>query len=179
MLTQQYFTRVQLAKLLGFKSVGMLQRFEKTGFLKPDVRPSKYSLNQVLFMFICKELVDFTNLSWQDLMNTDFNQFLVNNLLSYDLLIVFKYIESNVLFFQLRNERIFTKDLIEYLDVDLLDALSQLNGRENSTYENIPSLKIDNYDDRSIIFVTIDRIYRKLCNKCIELKIDLKEKVHA
>ena len=49
MLSTQFFNRVQLAKLLDFKSDSSIKELEKKGLIKPDIKPSKYSLNQVRF----------------------------------------------------------------------------------------------------------------------------------
>ncbi|HZH38501.1 MAG TPA: hypothetical protein VEX17_00360, partial [Bacillales bacterium] len=83
MLTQQFFTRVQLAKILNFKSDGSIKDLEKKGFLTPQIKPSKYTFNQVLFMMICKEITDLTNLSWKFFIDVEFNKLLKENLIDY------------------------------------------------------------------------------------------------
>ena len=57
MLSTQFFNRVQLAKLLDFKSDSSIKELEKKGFIKPDIKPSKYSLTQVFFLFFCNKFI--------------------------------------------------------------------------------------------------------------------------
>ena len=80
MLSTQFFNRVQLAKLLDFKSDSSIKELEKKEFIKPDIKPSKYSLTQVFFLFFCKELVDYTHFSWKDLIKENFNTISQNQL---------------------------------------------------------------------------------------------------
>lgn len=181
MLSQQFFTRVQLTKLLGFKSDGSLKEFEKKGLIKPDIKPSKYSLNQVIFMMICKELTDFTNLSWRHLIssNSNFNQILEYNLLENNLLIIINHIKSDIILVSVTKDDNYVRKIEQCLDFDILNNLSNLEGRENTTFEDIPSLLITPDKDREIMSVSINRIYRKLQYKCTELKINLEEKIPA
>lgn len=175
MLSKQFFTRVQVTKLLGFKSDNVIKYLEKKGFISPEIKPSKYSLNQVLFLYICKEMSDFTNLSWTDFMDAKLNNFLEENLLDFDLLIILQYTNTNQPYGSLQKNKELSKELDRYFDSALLDAVSKLTGRENTTYENIPSI----YINKDIMFVSINRVYRKLKNKCTELKINLEEKITA
>lgn len=180
MLTKQFFTRVQLAKLMGFKSDGMIKDFEKRGFLTPEIKPSKYSLNQALFMMICKELITFTNLSWRHLIKSNFsNEILSYNLLQNNLMIIINYFESDVILVNVRNDEDYVRKLEECLDFDILNKVSNLDGRENTTFDDIPSLLITPDKDRQIMTISLSRIYRKLEYKCTELQINLEEKVPA
>ena len=200
MLNQQFFNRAQLTKLLCFKSVSMLQSLENKGFIKPDVKPSRYSLNQVLFMMICKEIVDFSKLSWKDLISSSFNQILKCDLIKNNLLFIRQDTLNGIVIYDAINDINLGQIIERLLDVYILDELSCMEGRENSTYEDIPSffIQLDNTiheDNRThedipsfmikpdkngdITIIYIDRINRKLHNKCIELKIDLKEKIRA
>ncbi|MFM6206361.1 hypothetical protein [Planktothrix sp.] len=179
MLTKQFFTRVQLAKLMGFKSDGMIKDFEKRGFLSPEIKPSKYSLNQVLFMFVCKELTDFTNLGWRHLITSNFSQILSNKLYENNLMIIINYIESDTIFVSVRKDDDYIKILENHLYYNILNKVSNLDGRQNTSIDNIPSLLITPDKDRQIMTISLDRIYRKLQYKCTELKINLEEKVPA
>ena len=179
MLTNQFFTRVQLAKILNFKSNGMLQNLEKKGFVLPQIKPSKYTFNQVLFMIICKELTDFTDLSWKDFIDANFNNVLKENLIDHKLLFLHQYKNTNQPRIYLTKDDATARDLNDYLDGDLLNRVSRLEGRENTTYENIPSFHIYSGKDYNLLTFSIDRINRKLHNKCTELKIDLREKILA
>jgi hypothetical protein len=198
MLNQQFFNRAQLTKILCFKSVSMLQSLENKGFIKPDVKPSRYSLNQVLFMMICKEIIDFTKLSWKDLINISFNQILKYDLIKNNLLFVSQDTLNGTVIYDAINDINLGQILERFLDVYILDEFSTIDGRENSTYEDVPSFitKLDNTHEYNshedipsfmikpakngeVTIISIDRINRKLHNKCIELKIDLKEKIQA
>jgi hypothetical protein len=178
MLTQQFFTRVQLAKILNFKSDGSIKDLEKKGFLTPEIKPSKYTFNQVLFMMICKEITDLTNLSWKFFIDVEFNKLLKENLIDYDLLLLSRCLNLNQFDTVLMNDDVVVKELNDYLDGDLLKRISKLKGIENTT-ENIPFLHIDYSIDFIVLTISIDRVHRRLHNKCIELKIDLKEKILA
>lgn len=170
MLTQQFFTRSQLAKILNFKSDSYIKDLEKKGFITPQIKPSKYTFNQILFMMICKEITDFTNLSWKYLIDVNFNHILKDNIIDYNLLILSSIKSSNQIDVELKNDDEIVKDLNNYLDSNLL-KLSKLTGREYiSTFHF--------YEDKNHLLITfsIDRFYRKLCDKCVELKIDLNEK---
>jgi hypothetical protein len=170
MLTQQFFTRSQLAKILNFKSDSYIKDLEKKGFITPQIKPSKYTFNQVLFMMISKEIIDFTTLSWKVFIDGEFNILLQANLIDYNLLL-FSYIKgSNKFDIELKNDNVVAKDLNDFLDSSLLN-LPKLKGLEyTSTFHFC-----DNKDHLLLTF-SIERIYRRLHNKCIELKIDLKDK---
>ncbi|MFM6204521.1 hypothetical protein [Planktothrix sp.] len=179
MLTNQFFTRVQLAKILDFKSVGMLQEFEKKGFITPQIKPSKYSLNQALFMMICKELTTFTNLRWRHLNSNFSNEILSHNLLENNLMIIINYIESDTILVSVRKDDDYVKILENHLYYNILNKVSNLDGRENTSVDDIPALLITPDKDRQIMTISLNRIYRKLQYKCTELKINLDEKVPA
>jgi hypothetical protein len=179
MLTKQFFTRVQVAKLMGFKSDGMIKDFEKRGFLIPEIKPSKYSLNQVLFMFICKELTDFTNLRWRHLITSNFSQILSNKLYDNNLMIIINHVENDTILVSVTKDDDYVRKLEQCLDFDILNRVSNIPGRENTTFEDIPSLLITPDKDREIMSFSINRIYRKLQYKCTELKINLEEKIPA
>ena len=170
MLTQQFFTRSQLAKILNFKSDSYIKDLEKKGFITPQIKPSKYTFNQVLFMMICKEVIDFTTFSWKFFIDVQFNCLLQVNLIDYNLLVLSYIKGSDKLDIDLNNDKILAKDLNDYLDSNLL-KLPKLKGLDyTSTFHFC-----DNNDYLLLTF-SIERIYRRLYNKCIELKIDLKEK---
>ena len=176
MLTQQFFTRVQLAKILNFKSDGSIKDLEKKGFLTPQIKPSKYTFNQVLFMMICKEITDVTNFSWKYFIDSEFNRLLKVNLIDYNLLSLSHFRNTNQLNFELTNDDKLVKDLNDYLDGNLFNRLLKLKRIENTDYLNIPSCHIYNDNDCFLLTFSIDRICQKIQYKCIELKIDLKEK---
>ncbi|MFM6207106.1 MAG: hypothetical protein ACKPEN_08680 [Planktothrix sp.] len=179
MLSEQFFNRAQLSKILGFKSVAMLQSLENKGFITPQIKPSKYSLNQALFMMICKELIDFTNFSWRHLNSNFSNEILSYNLLQNNLMIIINYFESDIILVNVRNDNDYIKKLEECLDFDILNKVSNIDGREHTTFDDIPSILITPDKDRQIMTISLNRIYRKLQYKCTELKINLEEKVPA
>ena len=179
MLSQQFFNRVQLAKLLEFKSDSIIKDLEKKNFIKPHIKPSKYSLNQALFMMVCKELSDFTNLSWKYLIHSNFSQILSYDLLENNLMIIINYTESDTILVSVKNDNEYIKTLEKHLDYDILNKVSNIDGRENTTFDDIPSILITPDKDRQIMTISLNRIYRKLQYKCTELKINLEEKVPA
>ncbi|MEG3922915.1 hypothetical protein QUA07_27935 [Microcoleus sp. T3_A4] len=176
MLTQQFFTRVQLAKILNFKSNGMLQNLEKKGFITPQIKPSKYTFNQILFMMICKEITEVTNLSWKYFIDVDFNRLLQVNLVDYNVLLISGFKNTNYVDLQLKNDDKLVKEVNDFLDSDIYKMILKLKRIDNTDYEKIPSCNIYNDDNCFLLTFSIDRIYRKLHRKCIELKIDLSEK---
>lgn len=180
MLTQQFFTRVQLAKILNFKNDNSIRDLERKGFLTPQIKPSKYTLNQVLFMMIFKEIADFTDLSWKIFIEYDLHKIILEeNLIDYNVLYLSHFGNTKRVLIDVVNDDAVAKYLNDYFDSDLLNSLSKLKKSENNTYEDRPNFHTSY--DRDCIFLTfsIDRIYRKLEYKCIELEIDLKEKVHV
>lgn len=179
MLTTQFFTRVQVAKILGFKSDGMIKDLEKKGLINPEIKPSKYSLNQVIFLFICKELVDFTPLSWKNLIKFNFNKLLKEDLYNNDLLTIFKKSNVEDCYIHVNNNNLLVDKLDEYLDVNAIDALSNIPWLDNITYENIASIHVIPDKEQPIMTVSLKRIRRKLNYKCNELKINLEDKVLA
>ena len=170
MLTQQFFTRSQLAKILNFKSDSYIKDLEKKGFIIPQIKPSKYTFNQVLFMMICKEIVDFTTFSWKFFIDEQFNILLQANLIDYKLFILSYIKDSDKLDIDLNNDKILAKDLNDYLDSNLL-KLPKLKGLEYTSTFHFRDTK-----DYIALTFSIEKIYHRLYNKCIELKIDLKEK---
>ncbi|MEG4347122.1 hypothetical protein QUB70_28150 [Microcoleus sp. A003_D6] len=170
MLTQQFFTRSQLAKILNFKSDSYIKDLEKKGFITPQIKPSKYTFNQVLFMMICKEIIDFTNLSWKYFIDVNFNDILHFNIIDYNLFCLLNIKGSKKIDIELKNDDVLAKDLNNYLDSNLL-KLPELKG-----FELTSTLYVCDNKDYYLLTLSIDRMYRRLCNKCIELKIDLKEK---
>lgn len=170
MLTQQFFTRSQLAKILNFKSDSYIKDLEKKGFITPQIKPSKYTFNQVLFMMICKEIVDFTTFSWKFFIDEQFNILLQANLIDYKLFILSYIKGSDKLDIDLNNDKILAKDLNDYLDSNLL-KLPKLKGLEYTSTFHFRDTK-----DYIALTFSIERIHHRLYNKCIELKIDLKEK---
>ena len=179
MLSQQFFNRVQLTKILGFKSVSMLQSLESKGLIKPDIKPSKYSLNQVIFIYICKEFVDFTHLTWKNLIDYNFNKLLKEDLYNNDLLTFSKKAVDKDCYIHVNNNTILVDKLDEYLDVKAIDILSKIPWLDNITYENIASIHIIPSKEEPIMTVSLKRIRRKLNYKCNELKINLEDKVLA
>lgn len=197
MLNQQFFNRAQVTKILGFKSVSMLQSLENKGFIKPDIKPSRYSLNQVLFIMICKELIDFRKckFSWKSFiehqLNTKLKCNLIDNkvLLDNKALLLFDFINTNRMEILLRNDDDLVRRANFYFYNETPNILLQLkesinNTSESNTCEINPSLDLPNFYifcdiDYDIYTFPIDRIYQKLQNKCIELQIDLNEKIRA
>ena len=179
MLSTQFFNRVQLAKLLDFKSDSSIKELEKKGLIKPDIKPSKYSLNQVIFLYICKEFVDFTPLTWKNLIDYNFNKLLKEDLYNNDLLTFSKKTVDKDCYIHVNNNTILVDKLDEYLDVNAINALSNIPWLDNITYENIASIHVVPDKEHSIMTVSLKRIRRKLNYKCNELKISLEDKVFA
>ncbi|MEG4307111.1 hypothetical protein QUB16_31065 [Microcoleus sp. D3_18a_C4] len=176
MLTQQFFTRVQLAKILNFKSDGSIKDLEKKGFLTPQVKPAKYIFNQVLFMMICKEIIDVSSLSWKYFIDVQFNRLLEINLIDCKTLSMSHYKNTSQLDFEFIDDDAMLKDLNHFLDGNVFKKLLKLKRIDNTDYEKIPSCYIYNDDDSILLIISIDRISRKLHRKCIDLNIDLSEK---
>lgn len=179
MLTQQFFTRIQLAKILDFKSDSSIKHFEKKGFITPQIKPSKYTFNQVLFMMICKELTDFADFSWKYLIEEiGFTCILEKNLIDYDLLYLCYFKSTRRLYVRVYNEDDnLLLNLDDYLDSGLSLIVSKLKENEDDTNDDIPNFCT--FYDKNCIYLLfpIDRMYQKLQHKCTELKIDLKEKI--
>lgn len=175
MLTQQFFTRVQLTKILNFKNDGSIRDLEKKGFLIPQIKPSKYTFNQVLFMMICKEITDVTHLSWKHFIDANFNTVLKKNLIDYNLLFLYEFKNANQPHIDLINNDPIAEDLNNYLNGDLFYSVSKFQGIENAN-EYTPSYQSYSYKDYNLLMFSIDCVNRKLHKKCIELKIDLNEK---
>lgn len=183
MLTQQFFTRVQLAKILNFKSDGSIKDLEKKGFISPQIKPAKYTFNQVLFMMICKEIVDCTDLSWKYLIEVNLNCILQKNLIDNDLLRLTYYKSTKILDVSLIIDHYnnIVPKLYEYLDSGLSHIAANLKESENTTNDDKPTFYSAYNKNKNCIFLlfSIDRVYQKLQHKCIELEIDLKEKVRV
>lgn len=172
MLTQQFFTRVQLAKILNFKSDSYIKDLEKKGFIIPQIKPSKYTFNQVLFMMICKEIINVTKASWKYFIDVKFNRLLEANLIEGNILFLSQLRDGNELTIQLWNDDVLAKKLNDNLDGEFLKSLSKLN----IAYKNTPTCHILNHEDYFLLSFSIEMLYQKLWNKCIELNIDLTEK---
>ena len=184
MLTQQFFTRVQLAKILDFKSDGSIKDLEKKGFITPQVKPSKYTFNQVLFMMICKELTDFRNFSWKKFIDCKLNFTLEYNLIDYDALLIYNFIYTDRMGFLPINSDDLVRRMNFFLNNEVSNILLKLKESVNNTSESNTSVDLPNFyifcdTDCDVYTFPIDRIYLKLQNKCIELKIDLNEKIRA
>lgn len=181
MLTQQFFTRVQLAKILNFKSDGSIKDLEKKGFITPQIKPAKYTFNQVLFMMMCKEITDFTDLSWKYLIEVKLNCILEKNLIDYDLLFLSYFKSTKRLYVKVMNDNDdnIVANMYDYLDSGLSHIVSKLKESEDDICDDTPNFYTA-YDKNCIyLLFSIDVFYQKLQNKCVELKIDLKEKVRA
>lgn len=184
MLTQQFFTRSQLAKILNFKSDSYIKDLEKKGFITPQVKPAKYTFKQVLFMMICKELTDFTDLSWKYLIEVDFNSILKKDLIDNDLLLLKYFKNTRILEVNLINDddNNIVANLYDYLDSGLSHIVSNLEQSDNTNEDTHNFYTAHN--KKCIFFLfSIDRMCQKLQYKCtdlkIDLKIDLKEKVRV
>ncbi|MEY3040523.1 MAG: hypothetical protein RJA74_43 [Pseudomonadota bacterium] len=186
MLSQQFFTRIQVSKLMGFKSDGMIKDFEKRGFLKPDIRPSKYSIIQVFFLFFCKELVEYTSFSWKELIGENFNEISQDDL----------YKKSFAYFFTLNDiifETIGYGDDIAIINPGNITFVmfdnDVLNKQFNDMFGTINDIKkIDDFmtiliipmkNGNNTIGVSLRRLKQKFVIKCQELDIDLTEKIPA
>lgn len=170
MLTQQFFTRVQLAKILNFKSNNSIKDLEKKGFITPQIKPSKYTFNQVLFMMICKEIIDFTTFSWKFFIDEQFNILLQADLKDYKLFILSSIKGSDRIDIELKNDKVLTKDLNNYLDSNLLSS------PKTKGSDHMPNFHFRETKGYIVLTFSIERIYHRLYKKCTELKIDLKEK---
>ena len=190
MLTQQFFTRVQLAKILNLKNDNSIRYLEKIGFIKPDVKPSRYSLNQTLFMMMCKELIDFrSNFCWKSFIEHELNAKLKGDLIDNKALLLFDFRNTNRMEILLLNDDNLVRRLNFFFNNEVSNILSQLKESVNNTSESntcesntrvdLPNFYIFNDIDYDIYSFPIDRVYQKLQNKCIELQIDLNEKIRA
>ena len=192
MLSTQFFNRVQLAKLLDFKSDSSIKELEKKGFIKPDIKPSKYSLTQVFFLFFCKELVDYTSFSWKDLIKENFNTISQNLLYQKSFAYFFK--PEDLLLEYIENGNI--EDFINiaivcnlgYLSVVMFDN-DFLNKDFEQSYEIINTIKRTDEINTVLIMpmkngnytigVSLRRLKLKFTAKCEELNINLTEKIPA
>lgn len=178
MLTQQFFTRSQLAKILNFKRDGSIKDLEKKGFLTPQIKPSKYSFNQVLFMMICKEIIDSTDLSWKYFIDFELNAVLKNNLIDHDILVLsYQFRNRSELSIELINDNIAVNVLNDYLDGPLVKLMLQFKkefGLEE--VKSTPSFDVRCNKNYTFLIFSISRVYQKLHYKCIELGINLKDK---
>lgn len=194
MLSTQFFNRVQLAKLLDFKSDSSIKELEKKGFIKADVRPSKYLLTQVFFLFFCKELVDYTSFNWKNLIKENFNNISQKDLYIKDFAYFFK--PEDVILECLETGK--KEDLINITSFCNLGYLSFvmfdndfLNKDFNQHYEIINSIqKSDDIDIKTILImpmkngnytigVSLRRLKLKFIARCKDLNIDLIEKIPA
>ena len=192
MLSTQFFNRVQLAKLLDFKSDSSIKELEKKEFIKPDIKPSKYSLTQVFFLFFCKELVDYTHFSWKDLIKENFNTISQNQLYLKGFAYFFK--PEDLLLEYMENGNI--EDFINIATVCNLGYLSVvmfdndfLNKDFEQSYEIINTIKRTDEINTVLIMpmkngnytvgVSLRRLKLKFTVKCEELNINLTEKIVA
>lgn len=187
MLSEQFFNRAQLTKVLDFKSVSMMQYLEKKGFIKPDIKPSKYSLIQVFFLFFCKELVEYTSFTWKELISLEFNKKISQEELYKKTFAYFFKTESSTF------ESFFKDDKIEPINLGDSSLLMLdndiLNRQFNEMYCSINDIKkIDDFvtimiipmkDNHMNIGVSLRRLKQKFIAKCEELNIDLDEKIPA
>ena len=192
MLTKQFFTRVQVAKLMGFRSDGMIKDLEKKGFLKPDIKPSKYSIIQVFFLFFCKELVDYTLFTWKELINERFYEMSQKDLYTKSFAFFFKPEDIKIEALEMNDSGSlmqFVSTLRSgHLTVVMFDN-DVLNKQFEQYYESINNIqKIDDLITVSItpmkngnmtIGVSLRRLRLKFMAKCKELNIDLTEKIPA
>ena len=168
MLSHQFFTRVQLAKILDFKSDAMIKELEVKGLIKPAIKPSKYTLNQAFFVFICKTLVHKTDFTWRFLINFQFNKLLEcdnlyeNNMLNYTIFRKYGLINTTV-----ENNDVFCKELE--------NVLKTLYPNQDKILYIISD---DNNDVDSIV-ISLKKLRQKFESKCIELNINLTEKLSA
>jgi hypothetical protein len=168
MLNQQFFTRATLSKILGFKSVGMLQELEVKGLVKPAIKPSKYTLNQAFFVFICKTIVHETNFTWCFLIDFQFNKLLEcddlyeNNMLNYTIFRKYGLINTTV-----ENNDVFCKELE--------NVLKTLYPNQDKILYIIND---DNNDVDSIV-ISLKKLRQNFELKCKELNINLTEKLSA
>lgn len=192
MLSEQFFSRLQMSKLTGFKSDSSIKDLEKKGFLKPDIKPSKYSIIQVFFLFFCKELIDNTSFTWRDLLSERFEKISQKDL----------YEKAFIYFF--KPEDIILESLEMRDSEDLIHLISTLNSGQISVvmfdndilnkqfeqpYElinNIQKTKDINTvlimpmnNGNYTIGVSLRRLRLKFELKCKELNIDLTEKIPA
>ena len=167
MLNQQFFTRVTLSKILEFKSVGMLQELEVKGLVKPAIKPSKYTLNQAFFVFICKTIVHETNLTWTHLIHLQFN-----NVLNCDTLY-----ENHLLGYHIFRKECQVNTIIENNDIfckELENVLKELFPNKN---KHIFLFNTD--DDIDSIVINLKKLRKNFESKCKELNINLTEKIVA
>lgn len=186
MLSQQFFTRIQVSKLMGFKSDGMIKDFEKWGFLKPDIKPSKYSIIQVFFLFFCKELVEYTSFTWKELIGESFNEISQDDLYKKSFAYFFKH--EDIVF-----ETIGYGDDIEIINPGNITFVmfdnDVLNKQFNDMFGTINDIKkIDDFmtilimpmkNGNNTIGISLRRLRLKFELKCNELNIDLTEKIPA
>ena len=167
MLTKQFFTRVQLAKILDFKSDAMIKELEVKGLVKPAIKPSKYTLNQVFFVFICKTIVHETNLTWIHLIKLEFNKILeCDTLYQNDLLNYHIFRKYNAININIDNNDIYCKELENVLKL-------LFPNKEKNIYI------FDDDKDIDSLVINLKKLRQKFESKCIELNINLTEKLSA
>jgi hypothetical protein len=167
MLNQQFFTRATLSKILGFKSAGMLQELEVKGLVKPAIKPSKYTLNQAFFVFICKTIVHETNLTWTHLILLQFN-----NVLNCDTLY-----ENHLLGYHIFRKQCQVNTIIENNDVfckELDNVLKELFPNKD---KHIYLFNGD--EDVDCIVINLKKLRKNFESKCKELNINLEDKLSA
>jgi len=183
MLTQQSLTRRQLATILNFKNDNSIRDLERKNFITPQIKPSKYTFNQILFMMICKEITDFTDLNWKYLIDVNLNCVLEKNLIDYDILFLWYFKNTKKLYVKVMTDDDNIVPGLSYQIDSGLSLITKLKGNEDDTKDdtNDDTKNFCTYDDKNCIYLLfpIDRMYQKLQRKCIELKIDLKEKIRA
>lgn len=186
MLTTQFFTRVQVAKLMGFKSDGMIKDLEKKGFLKPDIKPSKYSVIQVFFLFFCKELIDYTSFTWKELISENFNEISQEELYKKSFAYFFK--PEDVLFESVDNSAeiafinpgnitfvMFDNDVLNKQFNEMFGTIKDIQKIDDFITILIVPMKTGN----NTIGVSLRRLKQKFVGKCEELNINLSEKIPA
>lgn len=192
MLSEQFFSRLQMSKLTGFKSDSSIKDLEKKGFLKPDIKPSKYSIVQTFFLFFCKELVDKTSLTWKDLITENFNEISQKDLYQKAFIYFFKPEDIVIESLEMRN----SEDLIQLISVLNAGHISfvmfdndVLNKQFDQHYELLNSIQKTKDINTVLIMpmsngnytigVSLRRLRIKFELKCKELNIDLIEKIPA
>jgi len=177
MFRRELFNRVQVAAILGHSNYRSVENLEKMGLITPKVKPSKYSLSQVLFLLTCQHIRTCLKLTNKELLKSGFHIDIP----------VEKY-KSSYLRIE-RESKQFTFAIIEdgeYIQsVQNLHALLQdeinkilpcnCTALEDSSTFIIPRL---GYKDRTET-VLLPRILEILGNRCNNLNIDLEEKIAA
>ncbi len=175
MFCQELFNRVQVADILGYVSYHSVENLEKMGLIIPEVKPSKYSLSQVLFLLTCQHIRTYLKLTNKELLKSGFHIDIPVEKYKSSYLRIER--ESKQFTFSIIEDREYIQS-VQNLHALLQDKISKIlpcncTALEDSSTFIIPRL---GYKDRTET-VLLPRILEILGTRCDELGIDLQEKI--